>query len=133
MRVLTLGTFDLFHPGHVYLLRRAAEEGAVSVGVNSDRFVSEYKGRMPAESEEKRLKTVKACRFVEQAFINDGPGDLAIRLFKPSVLVIGSDWLDRDYLAQIDMTRAELDELRCDVLFVARQPGFSTTALREAA
>lgn len=133
MRVLTMGTFDLFHQGHAYLLRRAAEHGVLFAGVNSDRFVSEYKGRMPAEPEEMRLRKVAAFRHVQRALLNDGPGVELVQRIRPSMIVIGGDWLEHDYLKQIDVTRQQLEDLGCDVLFVTRIPGHSTTALRAVA
>ena len=48
MRVLTLGTFDVPHYGHLRLLERAAGFGDLFVGVNSDRFIKTYKGAAPA-------------------------------------------------------------------------------------
>lgn len=133
MRVLTIGTFDLFHAGHHRLLYRANELGFVTVGVNSDRFVTEYKSRPPAEPQEKRIARVQADRFAREVFLNDGPGADLIEHVRPNLLVVGSDWLERDYLAQIGMTRARLDEIQVGVLFLPRTAGISSTELREAA
>lgn len=135
MRVLTLGTFDLFHPGHLRLLRRASKFGALYVGVNSDRFVETYKGRPPTEDEKRRLYNVAhtAERYVYRTCLNDGPGRDLIEELLPSLLVVGSDWLERDYLAQVNMTRRELDVIGCSVLFLPRTADVSTSSLRLAA
>lgn len=133
MKVLTIGTFDLFHPGHVYLLRRCAEHGPVHVGVNTDRFVAKYKGRAPVESQDTRFRRVNASRWVYGTHFNDGPGRELIEEVRPNLLVIGSDWLGRGYLSQIDMTRERMQEMQCDLLFISRLPGFSSSALRGAA
>src|SRR5262249_15309993 len=88
MRVLTIGTFDLLHLGHVRLLKRAARFGELVVGVNSDRFVSEYRGRMPVDDEVKRMRYVEAIRPVSRVHLNDGPGRELIEEVAPDILVV---------------------------------------------
>lgn len=133
MRVLTIGTFDLIHDGHRRLFARASLFGDVYVGVNSDRFVREYKGRPPECSENLRLFAVEHDPFVSRVRLNDGPGIDLIRAVEPNLLVVGSDWLGRDYPAQLGTTADELAALRVGVLFLPRTPGISTTQLREQA
>lgn len=128
MRVLTIGTFSTLHTGHRHLFARALAYGELVVGVNSDRFVAEYKGSAPIESENARM-----AKVAEQGFevrLNDGPGADLIDDVAPDMVVVGSDWADRDYLSQIAYSREQLEERGIDLLFVARLPGFSTTALR---
>lgn len=137
MRVLTIGTFDLYHAGHDNLLWRCVDyfgdESYLYVGVNSDRFVEQYKGQRPVQDEETRLARVRKHGWSPWATINDGPGDALIRQIKPNLLVIGSDWHDR-YLPQINMSAEELfDELRCGIVYLPRTPDVSTTELRREA
>ena len=67
--VYVIGVFDLFHFGHVELLRRAKELGdRLIVAINGDEMVASYK-RRPFLSEQDRLEVVKACRYVDDAFI----------------------------------------------------------------
>lgn len=133
MWVLTIGTFDLYHDGHDRLLERAAWFGPVTVGVNSDRFVHRYKGRAAKQRQHERLARIRENPLVTKAALNDGPGIDLIREFKPDLLVIGSDWLDKDYTAQLGTCEEELTALGVAVLFLPRTPGVSTTELREAA
>lgn len=133
MRVLTIGTFDLLHCGHVRLFRRAAHFGELHVGVNSDRFVEKYKKRSPQERLDARCRRVAAIHCVHGVHANDGPGIDLIRELMPDVLVIGSDWLDRNYLEQIGTTAEELVALDVSVLFLPRTPGISSTQLRAVA
>ena len=120
----------MLHHGHAKLLVRAAAFGSLYVGVNSDRFVAKYKRVLPTENERIRLERMRSFFPVDVAFLNDGPGVNLIRLVKPDLLVIGSDWHDR-YLTQIDITHGELfDELGCGVVYLPRTPGVSTTELR---
>lgn len=131
MNVLTLGTFDLFHRGHVQLLERAARFGPVIVGLNSDRFVSQYKGRPPIMAYPERLAVVEACRYVNDVQVNDGPGRVLIEDRKPDLVVIGSDWLDQGYMAQLDIDQAFLVKRGISVLFVPYTQGISTTMVKE--
>lgn len=131
MRVLTIGTFDLLHCGHIRLFRRAAQFGELHVGVNSDRFVEHYKGRPTRDVFQVRRDQVAAIDAVRKVHENDGPGIDLIRAVMPDLLVIGSDWLDRSYLEQIGTTAEELVVLDVSVLFLPRTPGVSTTQLRE--
>ena len=133
MRVLTLGTFDQFHHGHKRLLDRAAGFGELTVGVNSDRFVLEYKKHKAVENETIRLGSVASHPGVAETLINDGPGIEVIRDLRPDLLVIGSDWLERDYLGQIGTTHVEIMRLRVGILFLPRTPGVSSAELRAAA
>ena len=131
--ILTLGTFDLFHAGHDHLLWRASGFGELIVGVNSDEFVKQYKGRYPVQHQLDRIDNVYKHPAVSDAFLNDGPGIDLIREQKPELLVIGSDWHDK-YLPQIGVTAEELfAELRCGIVYLPRTAGVSTTDLRDAA
>lgn len=130
MRVLTIGTFDLLHHGHLRLLERAATLGDLTVGVNTDTFVQHYKHRLPAQTAAERAANLAAAGF--NAVISHGPGIDLIRDTRPDLLAAGSDWLGRDYPAQLGTTPVELTELGVAVLFLPRTPGVSTTELRAA-
>lgn len=132
MKVLTLGTFDCLHYGHIRLFERAARFGPLTAGVNSDRFVLEYKGRAAKENQQRRISNLTPGLGVERAILNDGPGIDVIRALRPDILAIGSDWLDQDYTAQLGTTAETLAELGVSVLFLPRTIGISTTELRAA-
>ena len=145
MRVLTMGTFDLIHPGHVHLLRQCYKlsgqagggwgtPGAVVATVNSDDFVTSYKGRAPVMGEVARCEVVAALRWVTEAHIHVYGPDAGptIEAHRPDVIAIGADWRDRDYLAQLGVTQAWLDERGLFVAYLPLLGGHSSTALREA-
>lgn len=136
MRVLTLGTFDLFHEGHVRLLERcrwiAGPDGSVIVGLNTDRFIEQYKGRPPVIPYKGRREVLRACRFVDTVEANDGPGRACIGIVRPDMIVVGSDWRERDYLGQIDCTQDGLDQLHVLLTYVPYTQGVSSTAIRAA-
>src|SRR5690242_9580210 len=110
MIVATAGTFDLFHEGHVNLLRRcrflAGEDGEVIVILNLDDFVEAYKGRRPAVPYQARAAVLRECRSVDVVVPNVGGADLKPSLaeVRPDLLVVGDDWKDKDYHAQIGAT-----------------------------
>jgi glycerol-3-phosphate cytidylyltransferase len=90
------GTWDLFHYGHVRLLRRAAKisrGGQVIAGVNSDAWVKRTKGKTPIMREAERKQVLAACRYVSKAICVAEPLEKSVlRRFSPDVIVIGSDW-----------------------------------------
>lgn len=130
-KVLTIGTFDLFHAGHASLLARAASFGELDVGVNTDEFVSSYKKQTPALPLADRLTTIAALPFVAKAWPNADNGRTLIRAVDPAIIVIGSDWHGRDYLAQIGVTQEELDEAGCALIYVPYTSFVSTSRLRK--
>jgi cytidyltransferase-like protein len=69
--VLTYGTFDLFHPGHVQLLKRARELGTrLVVGLSTDEF-NALKGKKSVMSYEDRKAVLEACRYVDEVFAEE--------------------------------------------------------------
>jgi glycerol-3-phosphate cytidylyltransferase len=136
MRVLTIGTFDLLHPGHVALLERCVELGGerahVSVGVNTDDFIKRYKGSYPVMSLVERLEMLRAIRWVDDVLINKGNEDCKVLIdeVKPDLLVVGSDWLGKDYLKQTGLTREYLERRNIALVFLPYTVGISTTQLK---
>jgi len=136
MRVLTIGTFDLLHPGHVALLERCVELGGerahVSVGVNTDDFIKRYKGSYPVMSLVERLEMLRAIRWVDDVLINKGNEDCKVLIdeVKPDLLVVGSDWVGKDYLKQTGLTREYLERRDIALVFLPYTAGISTTALK---
>ena len=133
MKVLTIGTFDTLHLGHLRLLSRAAWFGPLTVGVNTDTFVKTYKGKRPAQDQQTRLEAIRGVPDVDRAELSIGAGITMIRKEEPDLLAIGSDWLDHDYCSQLGTDREELTHLGVAVIFLPRTPGVSSTELRDAA
>jgi glycerol-3-phosphate cytidylyltransferase len=121
-RILTFGTYDLLHVGHVRLLKRAAALGdRLIVGVSSDELNISKKGRAPVYSTIERVEIIRSLSCVDDVFVEhslEAKGDY-IREHKADVLVMGDDWAGR-----FDMFR----EL-CDVVYLPRTEGISTTYL----
>ena len=123
-RVITFGTFDVFHIGHVNILERAKQEGDyLVVGVSSDELNFSKKQRYPVYSQEQRLKIVESLRFVDEVFVEESLELKAgyIKGFDAGVLVMGDDWAGR------------FDEMKqyCEVVYLPRTPSISTSEIIE--
>jgi glycerol-3-phosphate cytidylyltransferase len=135
--IYTGGTFDLFHSGHVKLLKRckelAGESGIVVVSLNTDEFIKEYKERLPVCNTEERTAVLKACRYVDEVILNiGGPNSkIAIEIVNPDYIVIGSDWTKKDYYSQMGFTQDWLDERGIGLVYVPYTKTISTTKLKK--
>ncbi len=120
--VLTYGTFDLFHPGHVQILKRARELGThLVVGLSTDAFNAQ-KGKTSAMSFEDRKAVLEACRYVDEVIPEDHWDqklDDARRL-GADVFVMGDDWAGKfDFMQEV-----------CSVVYLPRTPEISTTDIK---
>ena len=92
--VYTGGTFDLLHSGHVRFLQAcrkiAGHDGTVVVSLNTDEFISAYKGKPPVMSFEERKEVLQALRCVDRVVANVGGADS-----KPAILDVMPDFLLR--------------------------------------
>lgn len=130
--VYVVGVFDMFHRGHVELLRRSRALGKrLVVALNGDDMVRSYK-RLPIYSEQDRLVIVKACRYVDEAFvIREYDNKPALIEHKVSAIVHGDDWTGDAYLEQIRVDQAFLDEHGIEMVYLPTTKGVSTTDLIE--
>jgi len=123
-RVITFGTYDVFHVGHLRLLERARAHGDyLIVGVSTDRLNYSKKQRLPIYSEHERKAIIASLRCVDEVFDEESlelKGEY-IRRHRADVLVMGDDWAGR------------FDEFTplCEVIYLQRTPSISTTALIE--
>ena len=129
----TGGTFDLFHSGHVAFLRKCALVGSVTVSLNTDEFIKNYKGNAPVMSYAEREAVLLACRYVDAVVPNVGGADstVAIDLAQPDIIIVGSDWARRDYYKQMGFTQDWLDERGIGLAYIPYTQGISTTELKK--
>lgn len=122
-RIITFGTFDLFHIGHLRILQRARLLGDfLIVGVSTDELNFRKKGAYPAYSEAERLEIVRNIRCVDEVFLEEGlelKGEY-IQRFAADLLVMGDDW------------KGAFDQFRglCEVVYLERTPNISTTQVK---
>lgn len=123
-RVITFGTFDVFHIGHVNILKRAYELGDyLIVGVSSDSLNFNKKNRYPIYNQGDRAKIISSLRFVDEVFIEESLEKKLeyIRTYNADVLVMGDDWAGK-----FDWVKTD-----CEVLYLPRTPSISTTEIIE--
>ena len=124
MRVITFGTYDIFHVGHVNILERARLHGEhLIVGVSSDKLNIAKKGRPPVYSEEDRQHIIRSMRCVDEVFLEESLELKAdyIKYYNADILVMGDDWQGKfDHLKDI-----------CQVVYLPRTPSVSTTEIIE--
>ena len=109
--VLTVGTFDCGHLGHLNFLRQCSMLGDVVVSLNTDDFIEAYKGHKPLFSYKEREKLLRLIPYVKDVVPNIGGADSKqiILQIKPDILAIGSDWAGKNYYKQMDFTQEWLD------------------------
>lgn len=131
--VLTVGSFDIFHFGHLYLLEECAKLGQVIVGLNTDDFIERYKGKKPVMKYFERESMLNAQQSVYEVLENTGCEDMTVLVDKvcPDYIVVGSDWLNKDYLKQTGLTTDYLEEMEISLVFVPRHFSISSTEIKE--
>jgi glycerol-3-phosphate cytidylyltransferase len=123
-RIITFGTFDVFHIGHLHILERARKLGDyLIVGISTDKMNFDKKGRYPIYSQDERWEIVSALKCVDEVFWEESM-DLKrqyLKIHLADVLVMGNDWAGK------------FDEFKdiCDVVYLPRTPSISTTAVIE--
>ena len=119
-RIITFGTFDLFHIGHLKILERAKKEGDyLIVGISSDEL-NIQKGKKSVVPLNDRIEIVKSIKYVDEVFIEEKLElkDLYIKNFKADLLIMGDDWKDK------------FNWVSCPVKYLDRTPDISTTEIK---
>ena len=122
-KVITYGTFDLFHEGHYKLLQRAKALGDyLIVGVTTEHF-DEARGKVNViDPIMERIENVKQTGFADEIIIEDHDGQKIedIQKYGVDIFTLGSDWVGNyDYLRAF-----------CEVVYLERTPDISSTMLR---
>ena len=122
-RVITYGTFDLLHYGHINLLRRAKSLGDyLIVALSTDEFNHNEKNKQCYFSYERRKQLLEAIRYVDLVIPEESWEQKIsdVKEFKVDTFVIGDDWTGKfDYLKEY-----------CDVVYLSRTPEISTTQIK---
>ncbi|WP_121616232.1 glycerol-3-phosphate cytidylyltransferase [Virgibacillus halodenitrificans] len=121
-KVITYGTFDIIHTGHINLLRRAKEYGDyLIVALSSDAF-NAMKGKKSYYTYEQRKAILEAVRYVDQVIPENTWEQKAedVQKYNVDVFVMGDDWKGKfDFLASY-----------CEVVYLPRTIGISTTKIK---
>ena len=123
-KVITFGTFDVFHIGHVSILERAKSYGDyLIVGVSSDNLNFSKKGRVPIYNEKDRKKIIKSLSCVDEVFTETS---LELKRqyisdFNAEILIMGDDW----------KVKFDNHKDQCEVIYLPRTPSVSTKEIIE--
>ena len=123
-KVITYGTFDLFHYGHVHLLRRAREQGDyLIVALSTDDFNEREKGKRTYFSYAQRKLILEAIRYVDEVIPEESweQKRTDVKEHGVSCFVIGDDW------------RGKFDFLKeegCEVVYLERTPEVSSSGIK---
>lgn len=122
-RVLTYGTFDLLHKGHINILRRAKEQGDyLVVGLSSDEF-NAIKHKQAYHSFEDRKLILEAIKYVDEVIREDdwAQKPIDVKEHNIDVFVMGDDW------------EGKFDDLKelCEVVYLPRTKDISTTQIKD--
>ena len=124
-RIITYGTFDLFHEGHRRLLERAKALGDyLIVGVTTEQYDIQRGKMNVVDSLMRRIDNVRSCGYADEIIVEDHEGQKIsdIQNFNVNIFVVGSDWTGKfDYLREY-----------CQVVYLERTKDVSSTNLREA-
>lgn len=90
-RVLIAGTFDLIHPGHIYLINEAAKMGSVYVVIATDKNREKYSGEKPIVPEQQRLEVIKSIKNVNAARLGRHDNDTlkTVEEINPDIILLG--------------------------------------------
>lgn len=123
-RVLTYGTFDLLHYGHIRLLKRAKELGDYLIVALSTEEFNKIKGKKTYYDYETRKLMLEAIRYVDLVIPEENWDQKVddVRKYAVDVVVMGSDWAGSD--------RFEYLKDYCDVQYLSRTKGISTTKIK---
>jgi len=125
--VYVAGTWDLFHPGHVNILRESKKLGRVIVAVSTDELIEHVKGERPTMCLDERIEVLNACKYVDCVVIQEKILDIKqLKEMKVDIIVVGTDWVNKkndgiDWLKEND---------GC-IVYLPYTKGVSTTEIRE--
>ena len=126
----TTGVFDMFHIGHLNILKRSKELcETLIVGVSTDDLVATYKKKKPIIPFEERIEIIKAIKYVDKVIPQTSMDKMeAWKVLHFDVLFHGSDWQNSDMYNKIIK---DFEKVNVDVVFIKHTEGVSSTLLSE--
>ena len=126
----TTGVYDMFHIGHLNVLKRAKEQcDYLIVGVTTDELCYKRKNKYPIINEVERMAIVSELRCVDKVVPQENMDKLAaVKKFNVDAVFVGSDWKGTDAWNEYEKQFAEVD---CEVVYLEHTDGISSTILRE--
>ncbi len=126
----TTGVFDMFHIGHLNILKKAKEQcDRLIVGVSTDELVESYKNKRPIIPFSERCAIVEACRYVDEVIPqSDRDKIAAFKRIKFDAMFVGDDWKGKPLFVEVEKY---LDSNGACVVYFPYTKGTSSTILRE--
>lgn len=126
----TTGVYDMFHIGHLNILRRAKEQCEyLIVGVSTDELVKNYKNKTPIIPYEERVEIVKAIRYVDEVVPQTSRDKLeAYERLKFDAMFVGDDWKGKPLWVELEK---EFKKKGVDIVYFPYTKDTSSTILRE--
>ena len=126
----TTGVFDMFHIGHLNILKKAKEQcDYLIVGVSTDELVEEYKGKRPIISFDQRQKIVEAIKYVDKVVVQDSRDKLkAYNQLHFDIMFVGDDWKGSKLFKEIEI---ELQKNGAEVCYFKYTKDISSSSIRD--
>lgn len=126
----TTGVFDMFHIGHLNILRRAKEQcDFLIVGVTSDELCYKRKNKYPIINEKDRMSIVESIRYVDKVVPQTDMDKIKpVKEFGVDIVFVGSDWKGTEAWNNYEK---EFAKVGCSVVYLSHTDGISSTLLRE--
>ena len=126
----TTGVFDMFHIGHLNILRRAKEQcDYLIVGVTTDDLCFQRKHKYPIINEHDRMAIVEAIKYVDKVVPQSTMNKIEpVKEFGVNLVFVGSDWKGTDAWSRYEKEFSEVD---CYVVYLDYTDGLSSSILRE--
>lgn len=126
----TTGVYDMFHIGHLNILKRAKEQcDFLIVGVTTDELCIKNKNKRPIINEDDRVEIVSAIRYVDKVVLQSDMNKLAaVKKYNVDVVFVGSDWKGTPSWNKYEKDFAAVG---CSVIYLDHTDGISSTILRD--
>lgn len=126
----TTGVYDMFHIGHLNILKRAKEQcDCLIVGVTTDALCYQRKAKYPIICEADRMAIVEAIRYVDRVVPQENMDKLeAVKQYHADAVFVGSDWKGTDAWNRYER---EFASVGCEVVYLDYTEGISSTVLRD--
>lgn len=126
----TTGVFDMFHVGHLNILRRAKEQcDYLIVGVSTDELVKNYKNKTPIIPFEERKAILEAIKYVDKVIPQENRDKYsAYEKYKFNVMFVGDDWKGNSFFEEVER---RFKDVGVEVVYFPYTKGTSSTILKE--
>ena len=126
----TTGVFDLFHIGHLNILKKAKEQcECLIVGVSTDELVQDYKNKLPVIPFEERIEIVKSIKYVDKVVAQENRDKYsAWENLQFDVMFVGDDWKGNKLFEELEH---QFKSVGVDIVYFPYTQGTSSTILRK--